>query len=302
MRFRITGIDVFDWDDLRFFLAVERHGSTLAAGAALGASQSTVFRRIAALEKTLGVALFDRRPSGYGLTPSGHDLLPLAREVEAAAQALAHAASGEARRQLTVIRFSAPDAALEYMLPTVMAGFRERYPEVRLEILVSPKQLDLAGGEADVALRANPASDADLFGRRLVDEQPTLCASREYAARHGLPATDAEVAEHDFIAPAGVLAAVLADWVAAHVPPARIMLTPDGVPSTLTAVRSHVGLAVLPQFIVDREPSLQAAPLRLPIEPFELWILTHRRLRRSAPVLALMDLVADYVLATTPPR
>ncbi len=291
---------MFDWNDLRFFLTVHRHGSTLAAGAALGTSQSTVFRRIAALEKALDVALFDRRPSGYGLTPAGEALLPLAQEVERTATAFAHAASGEARRHQTVIRFSAPDAALEYMLPTVMAGFRERYPDVKLDIIVSPKQLDLAGGEADVALRANPASDADLFGRRLVAERPTLCASAAYAARHGLPATDAEVRCHDVIAPAGILATLLAGWVAENVPPSRVVVTPDGIPSTLTAVRSHIGLAVLPQFVVDREPSLTPAPLRLPIEPFDLWILTHRRLRRSAPVLALMDLVADYVLSTTP--
>ncbi|HEX7667716.1 MAG TPA: LysR family transcriptional regulator [Polyangiaceae bacterium] len=289
-----------NWDDLRYFLSVATHGSTLAASAALKTSQSTVFRRIGALEEVLGVKLFERQPSGYVLTAAGTALLPLAQKVEAAVSDVTQVAGREARQELSVIRLSVPDAALDYVLPPVMAEFRKKYPDIRLEILASPKQLDLATGEADVALRSNPASDPALFGRRLVEERPTLVASRDYAERHPLPRTEAEVAEHAFIGLNGVLARVLADWFARVVPARRVLLHPDGIPSTLTAVRSGLGLGVLPQFIVDREPTLVAAPLVLPLDPFELWIVTHQRLQGSASVRALMDTVAAYVLSTTP--
>lgn len=290
------------WDDLRFFLSVAAHGSTMAASTEIKTSQSTVFRRIGSLEEALGVTLFDRRPFGYTLTPAGAVLLPLARQIEQEMTAFRQAANREAHREMTVIRFSVPDAALEFMLPSIIAAFRARYPEIRIEVVESPRQLDLASGEADVAFRSNPSSDPELFGRRLAEERPQLAASSTYAERHPLPATEQAVADHSFINPTGVLATALADWMVQNVPPQRVLLHPESVTSALAAVRSGIGIGVLPQFIVDRDPLLVAAPLALPIKPFELWIVTHQRRRRAPPVRFLMDLVASYVLDTTPAR
>ena len=86
-----------DWNDLRYFLAVANGGSTLAAGRALRVSQTTVARRIAALERALGVHLFDKRQAGYALTPAGEDLISRAKEVEKAANSFAEGASGHSR-------------------------------------------------------------------------------------------------------------------------------------------------------------------------------------------------------------
>lgn len=291
-----------DWDDLRFFLSVAEHGSTLAAGSALRTSQSTVFRRIAALEAALGVLLFERRPSGYVLTATGSTLLPVAKQIETGITRFAETAADAIAQTIGVVRLSAPDSALEYMLPTVMAGFRRRFPNVRIEIVVSNRQLDLATGEADVAVRANPASDQALFGRRLGEDRPVIAGSRLYAEQHPLPRSDAEVADHDFINLTGVLPVLLADWFTRVVPKSRILLQPDSMASAVTAMRSGLGISVLPQFVVDRDPDLVAAPLQLPLKPIELWVLTHERLRGSPPARALIDLIAEYVASTTPPR
>lgn len=288
-----------DWTDLRFFLSVARSGSTLAASAGLKTSQSTVFRRIGALEKALSMTLFDRRPSGYSLTSAGSRLLPLAQQVEAAIDALTQAAAAESRQQMTVIRLSLPDASMEYMLPAVMPEFRDLHPDVRIEIVASDRKLDLASGEADVALRANPASDPDLFGRRLTSERPTLTAGVNYAQHHKLPTTDTEVADHAFISLTSVYAGLLGDWFARTVPRHRVLLQPDSITSTVSAVRSGLGIAVLPQFLSDRDPTLVAAPLELPITPFELWIVTHERMRAAPAVRALMDCIARYVTTTS---
>ena len=290
-----------DWNDLQFFLSVAERGSTLAASTACGTSQSTVFRRIAALEEALGMALFDRRPSGYTLTPAGTALLPFAQDVEGAVARLDAAAAGERRQQTSVIRFSAPDVVLEFMLPPILGAFRERHPNVRIELIASDRKLDLAKGEADVALRTNPsASDIDLFGRRVAHDRPLLAASRAYAERHGLPATEAEVADHSFISLTSVLAALLGEWCARNVPKHCVVLQPDSLASTLTAVRSGLGLSVLPQFLCDRDANLVAAPLLLPVATYELWIVSHERLRGSPAVRALMDLVAGYIRDSAP--
>lgn len=291
-----------DWDDLRFFLNVATYGSTLSAARSLRTSQSTVFRRIGALEVALGLSLFERRPSGYVLTAAGAALLPVAKQVEAGVALFVDTAAQALAQTNGVVRLSAPDSALEYMLPTVMEGFRERYPDVRIEIVVSDRQLDLATGEADVAMRANPASDPALFGRRVGEDRPVLAASRSYAERRALPRTDAEVADHDFINLTGRLPTMLADWFTRVVPKSRILLQPDTMVSAVTAIRSGLGISVLPQFVVDRDPDFVAAPLQLPLKPIELWVLTHERLRGSPPVRALMDLIAEYIVSTTPSR
>lgn len=290
-----------DWGDLRFFLAVADGGSTLAAGAALKTSQSTVFRRIQALEEALALTLFEKRASGYALSAEGTALLPVARRVAREIDAFAVAAEGERRKGMAIIRFSAPDIVLEYMLPSVMTAFRDRYPDVQIELLATDRKVDLAGGEADVALRGGAApTDPELFGRRLAYDMPTLTASRSYAERHPLPTTSEEVAEHSFISLTTAFAGALGTWFSTWVPKQRVMLQPDSIAGTLTAVRSGLGLAVLPRFLTDRDPSLVAAPLVLPVEPYELWIMTHERLRDAPAIRALMDFVASYVLTTTP--
>jgi DNA-binding transcriptional LysR family regulator len=88
---------MLDWNDLRFFLAVARDGSTLAAARALRVSQTTVARRIAALEEAIGFPLFEKRQAGYALTPAGNDLLARARQVEESANAFAEAAAAQSR-------------------------------------------------------------------------------------------------------------------------------------------------------------------------------------------------------------
>src|SRR5579859_6499825 len=88
---------MFDWNDLRYFLAVAREGSTLAAGRLLRKSQTTVARRISALEAALGLPLFQKRQAGYVVTPAGEQLLPLAERVELEAQQFADAAGASTR-------------------------------------------------------------------------------------------------------------------------------------------------------------------------------------------------------------
>src|SRR5205814_2750055 len=100
---------MMDWDDLKYFLAVAKGGSTLAAGRALRVSQTTVARRIAALELAIGFPLFEKRQAGYALTPAGSDLLDRARHVEIAAAAFTEAAAAEKRDTSGTVRITTQD-------------------------------------------------------------------------------------------------------------------------------------------------------------------------------------------------
>jgi DNA-binding transcriptional LysR family regulator len=169
---------MFDWNDVRYFLAVAETGSTLAAARRLRVSQTTAARRVAALEAALGMTLFERRQSGYLLTPAGEALLPEARAVEAASGALSDAAAAQLREVRGTVRgddrrdlrADGPDA--DPPRPT-----RGLSP-IRIELETTYEIRDLAAGAADVALR----SSAGILGNGVVGGRSAVAAGRCTAA------------------------------------------------------------------------------------------------------------------------
>src|SRR6476661_8297791 len=159
---------MLDWNDLRHFLAVARTGSTLAAGRALRVSQTTAARRVAALEAELGLALFERRPGGYRLTPIGEALVEKAESVEASALLFADAAASQSREVSGTVRLTLEEIFAVTLLPPILRDLHDAWPGVRIELDTSEELRDLAAGAADVALRSvDQPSGAGLVGRRL---------------------------------------------------------------------------------------------------------------------------------------
>ncbi len=145
--------------DWHIFLAVVRDGSTLAASRKLRVSQSTVSRRIDALEAALGLKLFDRRSSGYVLTDSGAALVPKAEAIERAVADALTSARQQSRGLAGEIRFTTPAAFGQTFMVPALRDFRLAYPDIQVELVASEDLLDLGAGEADVALRAGPKAD-----------------------------------------------------------------------------------------------------------------------------------------------
>ena len=192
--------DFRDWSDLRAFLAVLREGSTTAAAKVLGMSQPTVTRRIDVLEHALGLTLFERSTKGLEPTADALALKPHAEAMEAAAEALAQAAVQCRMADAPPIRFTAAHVALTPNLTNIVAAFRAEHPGVDFEFLSSPDLLDLAAGEADVALRyAREITDDRLIARRLFDMRSAFFASEVYVARRGRPSCPEETEGHTFV-------------------------------------------------------------------------------------------------------
>jgi len=189
-----------DWDDVRHFLAVAETGSTLAAGRALRVSQTTAARRVAALEEALGVILFDRRQAGYLLTPAGEALLTHARSAQDALRRLTDEASLLGRSAEGVVRLTlSPIFAFTFMMP-IIGDLRIAQPSIHIEIDTTEDVRDLAGGEADIALRVSKERrGAGLVWRLLTADPWTVYCSRAYAERHGVPRHMSELVNHPFI-------------------------------------------------------------------------------------------------------
>jgi DNA-binding transcriptional LysR family regulator len=286
---------MFDWNDLRYFIAVAETGSTLAAGRALRVSQTTVARRVAALEQALGVTLFERRQAGYVATPVGEELLVKARTVEAAANIVADAAAGQAREVSGTVRLTTEEIFAVTILSPILRELHDANPGIRIELDTSEQVRDLSGGAAEVALRSSAApTGGGLIGRRVADDIWAFYCSRDYAAQHGIPAHRGELRNHPIVAGGGTKVwQVYGAWLRENGLEDAVALHHGTATGLLAAVRSGVGLAVLPCIVADLEPDLVRCLPPTPGTTRGLWLLTHERVRHTPRVRVVLDLLAD---------
>lgn len=286
---------MFDWNDLRYFLAVAESGSTLAAGRGLRVSQTTVARRVAALEQALGVTLFERRQAGYALTPAGDALLASARQVAGAADKVAETAAAMSREASGTVRLTTLEIYAVTVLPPILRDLHSAHPAIHIELDTSEEPRDLAAGAADVALRgSNAPTGGGLVGRRIAPDPWTLYCSRAYAEAHGVPRNRAELATHPLIGGGGkkVWGRYRA-WLERLGLEGNVAIHHDSVTGLLAAVRSGFGLAVLPSFVADREPDLVRCLPPMEGDPAALWLLTHERVRHTPRVRIVLDFLYD---------
>jgi len=287
---------MLDWDDLKYFIAVAKGGSTLAAGRALRVSQTTVARRIAALEQALGVPLFEKRQAGYALTGSGTDLLGRAHEVEKAATAFVDAAGAQSRDVSGAVKITTEEIYAITLLAPQLRELHEAHPAIVIELDTSQTVRDLGAGEADISLRSTKSKDqpAGLVGRQLCVDDWALYCSRAYAERHGVPRTVAEMRTHSFIGGGGGNLWIhyqawlkdlgLEQQVAMH------HATSGGL---LAGVRSGFGIAVLPCVIADSDPDLIRCVAPRGDHGRILWLFTHERVRHTPRVRAVIDFLYE---------
>ncbi len=288
---------MYDWNDLRFLLAVERSGSTIAAAAALGVNQSTVQRRLAELERRLGLPLVQRHPSGYRLTEFGSSLLPYATAVEQSAEALARFVAG-ARRDLSgVVRVTCPEPLVYRITQSpLLARFAARYPGIKVEFVMSDRYLDLAKGEADIALRSGDTDDGALVGRRIGDSLWALYASRGYVETHGRPRDVGALAAHPLVGFEPSMTGHRASrWLLRTVPDAAIVARSDSVLGLVSSAKAGIGIAALPTALGDAEPDL--VRVLGPIDELSRhWrVLVTPELRHVPRVAAFFDFVVEEI-------
>lgn len=286
---------MFDWNDLRYLLAVARLGSTLAAARELRVNQSTVHRRIARLERDLGLSLVLRHPTGYRLTEVGEQLLPGLGAVEASVAQLQRAIVGMKNELTGTIRLTCPEPVLSRVLAAGFVDrFNARYPGLRIDFVVSDRYLDLAKGEADVAFRSGEASDERLVGRKVAESSWAVYASRDYVRRRGSLRSVENLLQHDLIGFDGAMEGHRATrWLAEVLPEARVVARNNSVLGVVAAVRSGLGVAPLPTPIGDAEAELVQVLPPVPQLARAWYVLCHPDQRQTPRISAFMDFVTE---------
>ncbi len=289
-------MSTFAWDDLRYFLAFARAGSMQAAAKALGVNQSTVQRRIAALEERVGRPLIERHFGSYRLTELGEQLRPAAEGVEAAAAAFErHRAACDKGLTGTVRLTCGSGVASRLRRTPLIDAFHARYPGLRVELVSSDRFLDLSKGEADIAIRLGEPKDEALVGRKIADASWSVYASRAYVERHGRPHNAEDLNNHLIIGCDGPIANYPgARWLRSMAPHATVATRNDHWQGLMLALKAGAGLAALPHWQGDSESELvrviENTGLVLPY-----YLLMHRDMQKTPRVRAFADFVASEI-------
>jgi len=274
----------FDWQDIRFAAEVFRAGTLSAAAANLGVNQTTVARRLARLEKVLQMSLFVR--IGGKLQPSreGLPVLEKADDVVSSVRELVGSVnSGESILSGT-IRVTAVDPLLADFLVPNLQSFADEYPRINLELIGTGANLDLESQEADIALRlARPLSGNDLV-RKVADIWFAIFASPQLIARAG---TDNIHALPWITYDSGLDGLPESQWISTNIPDARIQFRFSGGLAMRDAIRSGLGIGLLPYHFGHRSKDLVA--LGDPVVQREVWMLTNGQVRRTARLEAVAE-------------
>jgi DNA-binding transcriptional LysR family regulator len=282
----------FDWNRARAFLVAAEEGSYSAAARALGLTQPTLGRQVAALEAELELTLFDRGAQGLSLTPAGLELVEQARAMGTAASALSRVATGQSQRVEGLVRITASEVISAFNLPPVLAGLRRAHPGIRLEVVASDELRDLRRREADIALRSARPADPDLVARRLGEGEAHLYGSESYLAELAARGGDLLSAEFVGFAENGPLVAGLRQMGLA-VTQAHFCLTSGSILVQWQMVQAGLGLGIMTADVGDATPGVaRAAPEMAPFR-YEIWLAAHRELATSRRLRIVFDALAD---------
>jgi DNA-binding transcriptional LysR family regulator len=289
-----------DWDKLRIFYAVAEAGSFTHAGDALNLSQSAISRQISALEDSLKVTLFHRHARGLILTEQGEVLHSTARDVFAKL-AMTEAMLTESKlRPRGPLKVTTTFAFGVKWLTPRMGEFLELYPDIQLTLLIDDRELDLAMREADVAIRMMPPRQPDLIQRHLATIRVKIYASKEYLDRHGRPDTMASLHNHSIIGfpPNMGLPFSSANWllevagIGFESPKVLLINNMFGI---FQAVQSGLGIAALPDFVVQDDPNIERVLPELEGPEVESFFVYAEELRHSKRITVLRDYLIKKV-------
>jgi len=286
----------FDWNRVRAFLATAEEGSFSAAARALGQTQPTLGRQVAALEDELGVTLFERVGRSLALTDAGVELIEHVRTMGEAASRISLTASGQSQAIEGRVRITASDVLSAYQLPPFLARLREIAPLLEIDVVAANDIRDLQRREADIAIRHVRPEQPDLIARLVKEATAHFYAARSYLERRGQPDSIESLTEHDFIGfgdPSRMIE---------HLRPLGITLSKDNFrlssESGVVAwemVRHGLGLTVMSDELGAATPGVERI---LPdMEPivFPIWLTTHRELHTSRRIRLVFDELAAFL-------
>lgn len=287
-----------DWDNIRFFVVVARVGRISLAARHLRVDHGTVSRRIAMLEKGLGVKLFDRLTTGCVLTPAGERLFATAEEIELK---LLHAQDDITRTDALLtgtVRIAAPDVFATVFLCTCLGELKALHPSLTVQLVPISRKLSLSKREADIAITIKCPTEGALSVRKLIDYSLHFYAAKPYLDKYGRPKTQAELTRHQHVTYVyDLLFADQLNFVSDLYGPDYRRLECASAIAQFAAVRSGAGIGIVHDYVAYGDKQLEMV---LPGMVFErsYWVITHLDTRSLGSVRAVSDFISQRIGAS----
>jgi DNA-binding transcriptional LysR family regulator len=275
-----------DWNDYKIVLQIAEAGSLSKAAHLAGSSHPTMFRKVNSLEGKLGVRLFERFRTGYQLTAAGEEIASTARKIQELTNETETQVAGRDLRPSGVVRLATTDTLLFGLLSPEIARLRQLEPNITLDVAASNEISDLSFREADIAIRPAAAPEDHLIGRRLGRIRQAVYApwssDVDDVRRQG--------AARPWVGPSASMPYVqLHAWMRDNDCDASCVCRMDSVLGMHAAVRSGIGVAVLPCYLAEPDTRMQRLGDEIEELTIDLWLLTHPDLRHTARVRAVLD-------------
>lgn len=290
----------FDWNQARALVAVADLGSLSAAGRALGLTQPTVGRQIAALEEELGLVLVERTRRALVLTDAGRQVVEAARSMAEAGLRLSLVASGQAQAITGTVSISATDMYAHYVLPQILRHLHAIAPGLEIELISSNEISDLKRREADIAVRHVRPADGELIGRHLRDVTAHLYAARSYLDIHGRPGSVADLAGESFVAFGNKAEMVrYLQMYGINASERNIRFSSANGTVAWEGVRKGLGYGFMAVDFIPFAPEVEVVLPEVVEVKFPIWLVTHRELHTSPRIRLVYDVLAK-ALAVRP--
>lgn len=286
-------MDTLDWNQLRAFLETAETGSLSAAARKLGLTQPTLSRQVAAIERSMGVTLFERVGKAMALTPTGLDLLEHARAMGTAVEALSLAATGRSQAVGGVVSVSATDIVAACLLPPLVRRLREKAPGIAIEVIATSALSDLQRREADIAIRHVKPEQPDLIARLVRQATAHFYASESWVKAHGHPRTGEDATRLPFIGTDRT--GQYLGYLRQHGLPlaeANFSCYADNSVAHWSLVREGLGIGAMMDEIALTTPGIVRVLDELPPIRFPIWLVSHRELRTSRRIRVVFEELA----------
>lgn len=289
-----------DWDKLRIFHAVADAGSLTHAGERLNLSQSAVSRQIRALEEALNSTLFHRHARGLILTEQGELLFDATRAMSKRLEAASARIRDSEEEVFGELKVTTTTGFGTLWLAPRLTKLYEKYPDLKIDLMLEERVLDLPMREADVAIRMKEPSQADLIRKRLMTVQMQLYASRDYLERNGMPESFEDITDHRLVcqnpnAPQVGAGALLVQQLMSNNP--HSLLTVNNYFGVLQGVLHDLGIGVLPDYLTEDFPHLVRVLPDIESAEVPVFLAYPEELRHSKRISAFRDFVQDEIIA-----
>lgn len=286
---------MLDWDDLKIFLAIARHGTLSAAARTLKVSQTTMGRRLDHLHDRAGATLLERTPSGFRLTATGSAILGQVERMEEAALSLERTIAGDDCRLEGLVRVTTVDALAAHVLTPGLAALQTAHPGIVIEFITDNRSLSLARREADIAVRLGRFDAHETVVRKIGEMAFGVYAAPDYLHRRGAPDWAAGAPGHRIVrVQDDLLDTPDGRWFVERTRQAEPALLANSREVQLRGVAAGFGLGHLPCYLAATEPDL----IQLDADPVvvrEIWMGVHRDTRHAPRIVAVQDALVSAV-------